>query len=859
MYGWLSDACDDSSHVVTASRRLARELKARYNQQQLAAGRSAWRTPTILAYPDWLNRVTVAAIRDDQPTRINAQQSRVLWERVLGSAINDPLVNITSLARQARDAWKRIHEWGVPFDEILSSASGADQRLFAKAAIRYRSLLELENWVDDALLVAYVIDRVRDGQLRLPSRVAVAGFDRTTPQVEELFAALKEQGTRVEQMDAKVTGNVRLLAFENSDAELLAAGAWARAQLNENAGQHIAIIVSDLEQNAGRDGRLIREGLVPGWQYATGQQEAAANVSFGRRLSDYPAIRIALLLLRWSCHELSGRDVSLLLRTPFVGNAEIAGRARLELELRQSPDRQWSPAVLSRALQGREDSEDAADWLARMSRFAEFRESIPKNASPARLAELIDTILREFNWPGNSALDSADFQLVNRWRELLNDLARLELVSPGMTMPQALAHIATMTAETVFQPEMEGVAIQVLGPLEAAGLTFDQLWITGLTTNQWPPAGRPMALVSRRLQRHYGMPDADPRDTAAYASRVLGRLLGSSTTCLCSYPLTEDDADQTPTSLLGSVAGEAISDDPGWHAAALCSTATARIINDDPVPPVSVDETVAGGAGTIQRQLSEPFAAFAYGRLGITQLRPITAGLSPILRGNLIHGAMFHLYEDTPAQSDIRNWDATEMERRIESAVQRAFARYERNSDRVLGELLALERQRVAMLLGNVIQVDRERESFSVDAVEASVDFSLRGVRLKLRIDRIDRFDDGAIAILDYKTGASKKFLDSAGDPVDVQLAVYACALPNPVAALALYNIDSRAVALNGAGRDSMNVAEWEESLSRWAEQVERAAVELAAGDVRVRFWHNVRDARALNLLSRYGELHSDA
>ena len=305
MYGWLSDVCDDSSHVVTASRRLARELKAAYNQQQLATGRSAWRTPTILTYPDWLNRVTVAAFRDNQPTRINAQQSRVLWERVLGSAINDPLVNIASLARQARDAWKRIHEWGVPFDEILSSASGADQRLFAKAAIRYRSLLESENWVDDALLVAYVIDRVRDGHLRLPSRVAVAGFDRTTPQVEELFAALKEQGTRVEQMDAKATGNVRLLAFENSDAELRAAGAWARAQLDANAGQRVAIIVSDLEQNAGRDGRLIREGLVPGWQYATGRQEAAANISFGRRLSDYPAIRIALLLLRWTCHELS--------------------------------------------------------------------------------------------------------------------------------------------------------------------------------------------------------------------------------------------------------------------------------------------------------------------------------------------------------------------------------------------------------------------------------------------------------------------------------------------------------------------------------------------------------------------------
>jgi len=859
MYGWLSDACNDSSHVVTASRRLARELTATYNEQQLAAGRSAWRTPTILALPDWLNKVTLAVNRDNQPTRINAQQSRALWERVLASAIKDPLVNIASLTRQARDAWRRIHEWGVPFDEFLSSASGTDQRMFAKAAIRYRSLLDSENWLDDAILLAYVIDGIREGYLRLPKRLIAAGFDRTSPQVEKLFTALKEQGTGVEQVAAGETGTVRLLAFENSDAELRAAGAWARTQLVEDPGQRIAIIVSDLEQNAGRAGRLIREGLVPGWQYAAGRQEAAVNVSFGRRLSDYPAIRIALLLLRWTYHELSGRDVSLLLRTPYVGNADIAGRARLELELRRSPDRQWAPAAILRALQGREDSDDAADWLARLSRFAERRESTPGNASPDQFAELLDTILQEFNWPGSGALDSADFQLINRWRELLNDLARLELVIPDMTMPQALAHVATMTTETVFQPEMEGAAIQIIGPLEAAGLTFDQLWVTGLTTSQWPPAGRPMALVSRRLQRDYGMPDADPRDTAAYASRVLERLLSSTITCLCSYPLTDGDADQTPTSLLGSIAGEPIADEPGWHAAELCSTAAAGIINDDPVPPVSPDETVAGGASTIQRQLSEPFTAFAYGRLGITQLRPITTGLSPILRGNLIHGAMFHLYEDRPAQCDIRAWDTAEVERRIESAVQRTFVRYERNSDRVLGALLALERQRVAMLLGNVLKLDRERESFSVDDVETSVDFDLQGVRLKLRIDRIDRFDDGAIAIIDYKTGASKKLLDSAGDPVDAQLVVYACAMPNPVAALALYNIDSRETDVDSAGRDSMDAAEWHASLQRWVEQVERAAVELTAGDVRVRYWQNVRDARALNLLSRYAELHRDA
>ena len=123
-------------------------------------------------------------------------------------------------------------------------------------------------------------------------------------------------------------------------------------------------------------------------------QAASVNVSYGRRLSEYPAIEIALCLLRWSHRKLNGRDISLLLRSSFIGVAATDGRARLELELRKAPDRDWSPERLLTLLTGRNcwdnGSEDATDWRACLSRLIDSRKTFPQSASPAFWAERAD-------------------------------------------------------------------------------------------------------------------------------------------------------------------------------------------------------------------------------------------------------------------------------------------------------------------------------------------------------------------------------------------------------------------------------------------------------------------------------------
>lgn len=855
MYDWLADALKgESCRVVTANLRLARTLSMAFGEQQIANGIQAWNTPEILAWRPWLHSLfDSASITAALPSRLNAQQCRVLWERFIQQEVDDSIVSVSSLGRLARDGWVRMNEWNLLPDICADAARGQDQRIFARAVQRYRDELRNNDWVDDATLPSLLCRLITDGMLETPRRLTLTGFDRVTPQVRSVLDTLEAVGTRI---DIRSPGTIRknfLHRCDNPESELRAAGAWAARELASDSALRVAIVVSNLDSDAARVGRLLREGLAPGWQYGGRARAAAVNVSYGRKLSGYPAIHAALLMLRWLVSDLSGAEISLLLRSPFVGIGPAHGRSRLELMLREWPDRHWPAERLLRALHGREASSDATDWLNRLGRLVELRDRLPVSAPPSQWANTADDTLTAMNWPGEGTENSVDFQLGNRWRELLNEFARLERVAPRLTAATAVSRIAAMAAETLFQAEIEGSVLAVLGPLEAAGMEFDRLWVAGLGADDWPPQGRPSPLLSRELQLENGMPDSDAQDTANYSRRVLHRLRASADRCHLSYAATIQDREQLPTALLADLDESEPPPDPGWHGSRLLDRVSLLRATDS-VPPLRTGEVISGGASTINRQISEPFSAFAFGRLGVRWLQPFTSGIAPHVRGSLVHEALFNLYAHKPSQQEIRGWDEAELAERIDAAVDKAFQGHERYADVVLRQLFRIERRRTESLLRDVVDLDRDREPFRVGTVERSIGGLIGPLRISLRCDRIDELENDDIIILDYKTGFGKKFLTS-GEPADMQLVVYACISDRRVAGLGLFNVDSKSTGIDGAGPALRSIGEWQEVLGRWKKEVRAAATELAAGDVRIKSAQGGRDARPLSLLSRFPEL----
>jgi probable DNA repair protein len=863
MYTWLSDALQDDATVITANRRLARTLRQQYNEQQINAGRKAWASPDIHSWQDWLTQLLRgASVQDSLPTLISPHQSQLLWERCLQKDLQDVPTGLSRLVRLSREAWQRLGDWRVSIRDMARTAQTDDQRLFATVAGRYLGILEREHWVDDAGLGSVVLDLLEKKQARSSRRITFAGFERSRPMVDAIKAVLADNGAAVDTAPVRdLAQRVTLQSFNDGDAELRAAGRWSRQQLERDPGHRVAIVASGLEQDAARKTRLVREGLVPGWQCASPAHREAVNVSYGQPLAEYPVVSVALLLLRWLVRDLSSSEVSQLLRSPLIADVDTSGRSRLEQRIRRLPDRRWSPAMLTSLFRGREKSEPAGVWLDQVRNLSRVRREVPARSSPAEWAIYIDDVLKAASWPGQTTLDSVDFQLVNRWRDLLNDFARLDLVSRSMDFGTALGRLDLMARETVFQPESQNAVVQLLGPLEAFGSEFDAVWISGLSAANWPPPGNASPLISLRLQRQRGMPDAEPSDTVEFAAKALMRLGCSANEVVCSYPLRADDAEQTVSGLVQSLQPSLAESqtDPGWHAAALSGRSVADVI-DELVPAVGPAERVAGGAATIQRQLSDPVSAFIVGRLGVSVLQPQASGLNASLRGTILHDALCQLYAERPSRSALVSWSVAERGERIQTAIDAAFHRHESHSDDVLLQLLKLERQRMARLLMRFLDTDADREDFDVVAVEEEIPFSEAGIDMTLRADRVDAIGPGSVAVLDYKSGARKRFLDGSGEPRELQLVAYACSIEQTVAALALVNIDSREIVFDGAGQGFGKVEDdWSETLDRWKASVRSACEQLGRGDVRVNMALSVTDARSLNLLSRFTELKRDA
>jgi ATP-dependent helicase/nuclease subunit B len=860
-YQWLADALTEGGIVVTASRRLARELRKAHGEMQVASGRQAWPTPDIQFINDWLAQLLESTPADESiPLRIDSHASTVLWEHCVDKTSRERLPASSGIVRQCKQAWKRLQDWCVPLQDVQARASGLEQRQFAAAAQQYCETLSRNNWVDDAGLTNATIKRVSEksweNSASVAARVCMAGFDRVSPALKMLLEKLANNEFAIAYVDThSIADTVSTSAYRDQAAQLRAAGAWARAQLSSDPALRVAIICPDLESNASQVVRLVREGLAPGWQISGPKYRNAVDISYGRALADYPGIRIALLLLRWVHDGLKSREISVLLRSRTINGGPTGGRSRVELQLRRIPDRYWSANDLLAVLGTRDADAATESWCQGIGKIADARRHYREPADAPQWAERFDSLLTDVGWPGSGSLDSHEFQLLNRWRDLLNEFARLERVESRLSFSAAVARLSQLANDTLFQPESEQGILPILGSLEAAGMEFDRIWVTSFDARHWPASGKPLAFVSRQLQKEFRMPDATPQDTLAFSQRVLDRLMHSAVDVVLSRAMFEDDVPLRPSPLLAEVdvAGNADEADPGWFASTMLQSKILVAVTDDPVPPVGHDEQIAGGAYTVQRQSSDPFSAFAYGRLRSNELQSFQAGLSARIRGSAIHSALSELYAGRPSHSDLQAWNVEEWTRRIANAARRSLLFYERHADPALRKLIQLEQRRIVKILQRFVAEEKSRESFCVAMVEEQLEYDGHGIRLSLRVDRVDRLPDQGLLIIDYKTGAAKNLFNRAGDLYDLQLMVYALALQEEfsISGIAIFNLDTRTISFKASDPGD----KWQEQYSRWSAVANAAIQALARGDARINMRLSTEDARPLNVLSRFEEL----
>ena len=327
--------------LITPTNRLSRHLQSQYTAFQISQGAIAWRTPDILPWSAWLRRCweNISMQQDDRLLLLNAYQQQALWQQLIsGSPYAQQLLQSTTTAKQAIDAWNLLQQWQItefPDDIYLNE----DARVFNSWASAYQKKCEAENWFDESSLASIYAEKLHQQARLSKESIALVGFTDFTPQQKSLFTRLKQAGCVIREIGQdKRAGTIRQGRFLDSRQEIRAAANWARQLLDEGEAGSIGLVVPNLQRCRNMIEAEFDDALLPAAILSAADSEQRPySISLGRSLSDYPLIDAALTLLNLLRPKRAITDISLILRTPFLKGAELEQhkRARLDAALRE--------------------------------------------------------------------------------------------------------------------------------------------------------------------------------------------------------------------------------------------------------------------------------------------------------------------------------------------------------------------------------------------------------------------------------------------------------------------------------------------------------------------------------------------
>jgi ATP-dependent helicase/nuclease subunit B len=262
-------------------------------------------------------------------------------------------------------------------------------------------------------------------------------------------------------------------------------------------------------------------------------------------------------------------------------------------------------------------------------------------------------------------------------------------------------------------------------------------------------------------------------------------------------------------------------------------------VDDTFAPRFDVSQQGHGGTRVLKAQSECPFRAFAEVRLNARAQDDASFGFDALDRGKFLHRALERVWAALQTQHHLREMTAGELQELIASAVNEVVECHDRDSE-LNRQLSFVERERLCDLILKWLRgVELERlQPFSVEFVEQERTTTIEGLQLKLRIDRIDRLDNGKLVLVDYKSGLCDASKLEGDRPSEPQILIYASTLGEQVDGLFFGQLKANELDLVGFSREQQLKSKnaktlglaWESRVSEWRNTVVAIAREFVSG-----------------------------
>lgn len=717
------------------------------------------------------------------------------------------------------------------FDLYLSE----ETQLYLRLKKRYLQVLSQRELWDSALLMQHRLEWF-DAVHQEPLEVRLHGFDvdsldDLSPYMKRWLSLIHHKGGQVqlERLD-KVVASQQLYSASDEGDEVEQAAIWAYSKWKEltqqkNASPRIAIVAPDISAvetplvwaldellflNEGEPLKLFQNQAAPSKFY---------NVSLGQPLSEVPLVRNALQTLAFAISvdntgesaKFDYNEVSEWLNSPYTPG-HFVERQGLDFRLRSWQWARLSISELYKALQntpkasGEESAAKAYVFppkpllkalkaITQPGRFLNEQES--KKLSVQEFYDRAIALLEASGWADSSAegaLNSVEFQQKQAFLKAFYSFIDQLVLSPqkdktqdGVERMTALAwynRLRQFVSEQLHQPEsINDAPIQIMGMLEAGGQQFDALWVLGMTASAWPREAKPNPFLPISLQRLYQLPRADVARELGYAQILTKRLATSADEVVWSYAQQTKDGQLNLMSPLVERQFKAAEKSSLYQPVAFTGLSQALFadrtvldeVEDAQAPEVAIGQKVPGGAAILTAQQKCPLMAFFDYRLGAKyQLEKVEQGMQSNHLGTLVHQVLEWFWQEVRTQSALNKLSDEQLHKQLDALLQKAMEPMQQHFN---AHYLALEKKRISHLLFDWLQLEKQRPPFEVIAFEQGVELDLAGIKLSIKIDRIDQLEGGEaqtpVFILDYKTGKAT-INDLLKVPLEApQLAIY--------------------------------------------------------------------------------------
>ncbi len=802
--------------LITANVRLMQYFQELYSKQQLDNQYAIFESPQIFSYEIWLEKCWQKYRNHclHPASLLKPHHTHFLWEKIIDS--NNPFFfNIEGIVEEVKKAWKLCWSWNITIDEQTFSTN-IDTTAFYQWASHYRRLLDKEGWIDSAMLPRVLTTLFSTVNSQQPA-IILAGFDRLPPSLLECVNAFSSNNVFFYESDKKAT-IIHKTTFLSEEEELQAFLIWAKKSLKKS--NQVACVIPNLSQKRNKVERFIRRFF----------SENEYNISAGHRFATCPMISAALKMLsiKQALKEkknITLKDFYFMIENRYIGEADEEKRSIALKKIHKTENARLSWKSFLHLLT--EAQVKLAENLVILETLL-----LPEKAKPSEWQEIFQTILTTIHWPGSYILDSQEYQTYERWLNLLNEFQQLDLIAEPISFQSALSMLKTIAIHTIFQPSKKNARVHFFGLLEAAGLPIEQLWVTGMSEEEFPANVKLNPFIPPPIQRHYALPHATHEIEHEFAAQLMQQFVTGSNEVVFSYLSQKEGIKIKESPFINSFVTKVFSSELEKKPLVL------EIIKEQENIPLVLHEKIKGGTTLLKNQAICPFRAFAKHRLKALGFEKLSIGLAEHERGSLVHEALEKFWMSVKTQQQLLSYTPEALDAHIHQiasqTVKHFVVSHPYKENKLPAVFQKLEIKRLEILLKKWLTVEMQRPPFSVVSIEESKEIQLAGLTLNIRADRIDQLADGKKMVIDYKTGILPTLSLNDERPENPQLLLYTLSDPE-VKAWTFAQVKAAEPLFKGNSESETGISgikpiDWETERTQWKQKLEGLATEFIQG-----------------------------